>query len=140
MKDDSATPPVLPAEPQSGGPTVHATKEVGGPLQRRRSALPTADQAPRGQTRAEIPSGLTGQPSNQHASTPANRPPDMAASKSSEASEGPMPGAEHAGPAGAAPSTAPAHRSDAGAPGDATSMEAPTQGSPQAHAECEAHT
>ena len=120
--------------------------------------MPWADLNARGPPRAEIPSGLTGQPANQHASTPANRPPDMAARESSKAPNtgqtgtgpgGPTPGAGHAadpppppaheaqtaGHAGTPASTAPAHRNDKGTPGDATSREAPTQGPPQAHAE-----
>ena len=105
---------------------------------------------------------MTGQPSNQHASTPANCPPDIAARESSEAPDAGQPGtgpggstpggghaadppsppahgAQTAGHTGTAPSTAPAHRSDVGTPGDATSREAPTQGPPQAPAESDAH-
>ena len=92
---------------------------------------------------------------NQHASTPANRPPDMAARESSEALDAGRPGtgprgptpdtlhaagmpptahrAQTAGYAGAAASTVPAHRSNAGAPVGATSREAPTQAPPEAH-------
>ena len=106
---------------------------------------------------------MAGQPENQQASTPANRPPHMAARGSSEAPDtgrpgmgpgGPTPDADHAeglpqpttngaqsaGHAGAAPSAAPAHRSDAGAQRDAASRVAPPRGPFGAHAQSEART
>ena len=140
---------------------MDATEETGGPPQRTEAALPAADLPARGPPRAEIPSGGTGQPENQRASTPAHRPLDMKASGSDEAPDagqpgigpgGPMPDAEHAaglppptahgarpaGRAGTAPSTAPAHGSNAGAPGNAASGEAPPRGQPGAHAKSNA--
>ena len=161
IKEDAAAPPAPPDQPQHEEPMVDATKDAEGPPQQKEAAVPTADLNARGPPRAEIPSGVTGQPSNQHASTPANGPPDMAARESSEAPDtgktgtgpgGRMPGAGRAAEppqppahraktvnhAGTAPSTAPAHRRHAGTPGDATSREAPTQGPPQAHAESDA--
>ena len=160
IQDDAAAPPAPPAQPQREEPTMDegagATEDAEGRPQRKETPMPTAVPSARGPTRAEIPSGVTGKPGDQHASTPANRPPDMAASETSEAPDtepgAPTPGTGHAadpppppaheaqtaGPAGTAPSTAPAHRSDTGAPGDATSGEARTQGLPQAHAELNA--
>ena len=85
MKDEAATPPALPAQPKHEEPTVDTTEEAGGPPQRREAPLPTADLTPRAPPGAEIPSAVTGQPSNQHASTPANCPLQMAARESSEA-------------------------------------------------------
>ena len=140
---------------------MEVTEEAGGPPQRKEARQPTADLNARGPPRAEIPSGLTGQPSNQHARTPANCPPDMAARETSEAPDtgqpgtglgGPTPGARHAadpprppahgaqttGHAGTAPSTAPAYRNYAGTPGDSTSTEAPGQGPTQAQAASDA--
>ena len=139
---------------------MDATEDAEGPLQRKEAPVPTADLTP-GPPRAEIPSGVTGKPGNQHASTPANRPPDMAARAWSEAPNTgqpgtgpgrPTPGGEHAanphpppahgaqtaGHAATAPSMAPAHRSNTGTPGDATSGEAPAQGPPLAHTESDA--
>ena len=63
---------------------MDATEEAGGPPQRKEVPLPSADLTARGQPRAGMPSGVTGQPNNQHASTPANRPPDMAARVNNE--------------------------------------------------------
>ena len=163
LADDAATPPAPAAQPQPEEPTVDATEEAGGPLQQKESPLPAADLPAWGPPRVEIPTGMASQPKNQHASMPANCPPDMAACGSGEAPDacqpgrgpgGPTPDAEHAaglppptthgaqtaGHAGAAPSTAPAHRSDTGAPGDAATGEAPTRGPPRAHAESEART
>ena len=140
---------------------MDTTEEAEVPPQRKEAQLPTADLNARGPPRAEIPSRVTGQPSNQHASMPANRPPDMVARKCSEAPvagqpgtgpggatlgaghaadppQQPAQGAQTAGHASTAPSTAPAHCSDAGTPGDAMSREAPTQGPPQAQAESDA--
>ena len=137
MKDDAATQPAPLAQPQRKEPKMDATEEAGGPPQQKEAPLPAADRTGRGPLRANIPSGLTSQPSNRQASTPANRPPDIAARESSEAPDAGQPGtgtgdprrvpstplppppppahgAETAGHAGAAPSTAPAHRRDAG--------------------------
>ena len=139
---------------------MDATEEARGPRQRKEAPMPAAVLTAWGTPRADLPGGLTGWPNSQRANTPANRPPDIATSKSSEAPEadqpgtgpeGPTPDAEHAsgpppltareaqtaGHAGAAPSTARAHHSDTGAPGDATSREAPTRGPPHTHAESE---
>ena len=157
IKDDAAAPAAQPAKPQREEPTVDPMEDAGGPPQQKEAPVPAADLNARGPPRAEIPSGVTDQPGNQHASTPANRPPDMAARRSSEAPDtgppgtgpgGPTLGAGHAADAppppahgaqtavhaGTAPSTAQAHPSDAGTAGDSTSGEAATQGPPQAHA------
>ena len=103
--------------------------------QRKEAPLPTADLTARGPPRAEIPSGVTSQLSNQHASRPATRLPDMAARESSEARDAGQPvqdlkdrrwspsmppspppppanRAQTAGHAGVAPSKAPARRGD----------------------------
>ena len=89
MKDDAAVPPAPPAEPQREGPTVdksaRTTEDAEGRLQRKETPMPTADLNARGPTTAEIPSGVTGQPGNQHAGTPAYRPPDMGAHEDSQA-------------------------------------------------------
>ena len=107
IKDDAATPPAPPAQPQRQEPTVDATEEAGGPPQREVAPLPAADLTARGPPIAETPSGVTGQPNKQHASTPANPPPDVTARESSEAPDagqpgtgpgGPTPNAEHSAP------------------------------------------
>ena len=144
IKDDAAAPAVPPTRPQRNEPMVDATEEAWGLLQRKEASLPTADLNARGPASAEIPSGVTGQLSNEHASTPANRLPDMAAHESGvtldtgppgTGTEGLTPGAGHAarrppppahgtqttGHAVTAPSTAQAQRSEAGTLGDATS-------------------
>ena len=136
---------------------VDATEETGETPQRKKAPLPAADLPARGAPRAEIRSGVAGHPESQRASTPANRPPDMAAHGSGEAPgagqrgtgpEGPTADAEHAaglppptahraqtaGHAGAARCTAQADRSNAGAPGDAASGEAPPRGPSGSHA------
>ena len=161
LADDAATLPAPPAQPQRMEPTLDATEETEGPPQRKEAPLPAADLSSRGQPRAEIPSGVTDEPKNQHTNTPANRPPDMAARRSSESADAGQPGtgpggrtpdAEHAaglppltthgpqtaGHAGAAPFTTPARRRDAGASGDAAPREVPTRGPPRAHAVSEA--
>ena len=71
---------------------MNATEEAGGPPQLEEAPLPAADLPARGPGQAEMPSGVTGQPKNQHASTPANRPPDMAARESGEAPDAGQPG------------------------------------------------
>ena len=79
-----------------------ATEDAEGCPQQKEAPVPTADLSARGPPRAEIPSGVMGQPGSQHASKPANHPPEMAARESSEASDtgqpstglgGPTPGA-----------------------------------------------
>ena len=141
IADNAATSaPALPAQPQREEPTVDATEEAGGPPQRKEAPLPAADLPARGPPRAEIPSGVRGQPKNQHASTLANRLQDMAARESSGAPDAGQPGtgpgeltpdaghaavpppptthgAQTTGHASAAPSAAPAYRSNAGAGG-----------------------
>ena len=134
-----------------------ATGDAEGRPQRKEAKVPMGNLDARGPPRAGIPSGMTRQPGNQHASMPTNRPPDMAARESSETPDtgqpgtgpgGPTPGAAHAanppqppaqeaqtaGQTGNAPSTAPAPRNDMSTPGDATSGEAPNPGPHQAHA------
>ena len=137
---------------------MDATEDANEPPQRKEASMPAADLNALGPPRTQIRSRVTGQPGNWHASTPANRLPDMAARESSQARDTgapctePTPGAGHAadpppppahgaqtaGHTGTAQSTALARRSDAGTPGDAMSAEAPTQGPPQAHAESDA--
>ena len=102
MKDNAATPPALPAHPQREEPMLDATEEARQPKE---TPLPAADLTAERQPRAEIPSGVTGQPNDRHARTPTNHLPDMAARESSEAPDagqpstgpgGPTPDAEHA--------------------------------------------
>ena len=67
----TATTSARHARPQREEPTVDATGDADGLPQRKEAPVPTADLNARGRPRAEIPHGVTGHPSNQHASTPA---------------------------------------------------------------------
>ena len=77
---------------------MDATEEAGGPPQREEALLPAAALTARGPPRAEIPSGVTGQPNKQHASAPANGPPDMTARNSCKAPDAGQPGTGPRGP------------------------------------------
>ena len=87
--DDAAAPVAPPAQSQHHEPTVDtgagATEDAEGGPQRNEAPVPSADLNAREPSRAEIASGVTGQPGNHHGSAPASCAPDMAARESREA-------------------------------------------------------